>query len=452
MGEMKQTQSTSGGRRPASPVQGRTRTRPLPGEARSAVQSGRLSEKRKSAGKESTALQEKREAAVPGFVREWDKNIVRTRGGVDRVMLALTLILLSLGSIMVFSASYPSALAQEGDSLYYIKRHLVFAAAGVVLMLVLSLFDSSFYEDMAPIAFAVATALLIFVLIPSPLSISRGAAHRWLDFRIFTLQPSELMKAALILMLARYLSRHQDDLADRSHLGRYLWRGTLCPCIFVGIACGLVILENHLSGTLIMGLIGVCVMLMGCVPPGWLALFAVGGGAAVAIPFLATQDYAWQRIETYLNKEEADVLDEAWQTTQGQYAIGSGGLLGTGLGGSRQKYSYVSEPQNDFIFTIWCEEMGFVGAIAVIVLYLLFIWRGIVIAMRAPDTFSALVVLGVVGHVGIQAFLNIGVVTGVLPNTGVSLPFFSYGGTSLLILMAEMGVVLAVSRRSYVRK
>ncbi|MBQ4044481.1 MAG: FtsW/RodA/SpoVE family cell cycle protein, partial [Clostridia bacterium] len=144
--------------------------------------------------------------------------------------------------------------------------------------------------------------------------------------------------------------------------------------------------------------------------------------------------------------------DEGWQTAQGQYAIGSGGFLGTGLGGSRQKYSYVSEPQNDFIFTIWCEEMGFVGAVAVIVLFLLFLWRGIVIATRAPDTFSALAVLGIVGHVSIQAFLNIGVVTGALPNTGVSLPFFSYGGTSTLVLLMEMGVLLAVSRHSYIKK
>lgn len=381
-----------------------------------------------------------------------DAGIVRIRGGVDRVMLALILILLALGSIMVFSASYPSALAQEGDSLYYIKRHLVFVALGLSLMMVISRFSVGFLEDIAPIAFAVATALLILVLIPSPLSISQGAARRWLNFRVFTLQPSELMKAALILMLSRYLSRHQDDLQDRSRFGQYLWRGTICPCIFVGIACVLVLLENHLSGTLIMGMIGVAVMLMGCVPPKWLFLLAGGGLVVLGVPFLLTQEYAMERLMTYFNKDTADVLDEAWQTTQGQYAIGSGGLLGTGLGGSRQKYNYVSEPQNDFIFTIWCEEMGFVGAVAVILLYLLFIWRGIVIASRAPDTFSALVVLGIVSHVGIQAFMNIGVVTGVLPNTGVSLPFFSYGGTSLVILMMEMGVLLAVSRRSYVRR
>jgi cell division protein FtsW len=210
-------------------------------------------------------------------------------------------------------------------------------------------------------------------------------------------------------------------------------------------------LEKHLSGTIIMGLIGLCVMIIGGVHFGWMMTVAGVGGLSAIAAFLAANPYAWERITSFAD-ENADKLDEAWQTTQGLYAIGSGGALGVGLGASRQKYSYVSEAQNDFIFTIWCEELGFVGAVALIILFLLFIWRGYVIAMRAPDTYSALVVFGIISQVGIQAFLNIGVVTDVLPNTGIALPFFSYGGTSLIILLMEMGVVLSISKHSYQKK
>ncbi len=379
--------------------------------------------------------------------------LVRTRGSMDRTMLSLILILLALGSIMVFSASYPSALAQKGNSLYYITRHMFFVITGVVAMLAISKFPLWVFEDYAPVAFGIAVFLLIFVLIPTPFSVARGEARRWLIFGSITVQPSEIMKAALILMLARYLGKHQQDMVKGTRSwGCFFVRSTVLPGLFLGFACILVLAENHLSGMLIMGMIGAVVLFMGGVP--WFFLLAVAltlGGAAVVL-FVTTQDYALERLTSFFDKENVDILDEGWQTAQGQYAIGSGGFLGTGLGGSRQKYSYVSEPQNDFIFTIWCEEMGFVGAVAVIALFLLFLWRGIVIATRAPDTFSALAVLGIVGHVSIQAFLNIGVVTGALPNTGVSLPFFSYGGTSTLVLLMEMGVLLAVSRHLYIKK
>lgn len=388
--------------------------------------------------------------------RRWEETgetLVRTRGSMDRIMLSLIFVLLALGAVMVFSASYPSALAQKGNSLYYITRHMFFVIAGVVLMLIISKFPLGFFEDVAPVAFGIAVFLLVFVLIPTPFSISRGAARRWLIFGSITVQPSEIMKAALILMLARYLGRHQQDMVKGERgFGEFLMRSTVFPGIFLAIACGLIVAENHLSGMLIMGMIGAVILFLGGVP--WYFLLAAAllvGGAGVTW-FLFKEEYAMERLTSFLDKENVDILDEGWQTAQGQYAIGSGGLLGTGLGGSRQKYSYVSEPQNDFIFTIWCEEMGFVGAVAVIVLFLLFLWRGIVIAMRAPDTFSSLTALGVVAHVGIQTFLNIAVVTGAIPNTGVALPFFSYGGTSTLVLLMEMGVLLAVSRHSYIKK
>lgn len=393
-----------------------------------------------------------RENLHPTKAQSGDEEIIRVKTGVDRTMLVLILILLSLGSIMVFSASYPSALAERGDSLFYIKKQLLFIAVGLGAMALASIVPPSLYKKVSIIAFAVALFLLVIVLIPG-IGISNGEARRWLGLKgtPFTFQPSELMKVALVMVLAWYLDRFRDAVLDRLDKKKYILYGTLFPCALVGLACILVMLEKHLSGTIIVGMIGVCVMFIGGVHPGWMsAVVGVGGLGAIAA-FLAANPYAWKRITSFTD-ENADKLDEAWQTTQGLYAIGSGGALGVGLGASRQKYSYVSEAQNDFIFTIWCEEMGFVGAVVLIVLFLLFIWRGYVIAMRAPDTFSALLVFGIISQVGIQAFLNIGVVTDVLPNTGIALPFFSYGGTSLIILLAEMGIVLSVSKHSYQKK
>lgn len=414
-------------------------------DAKASVKSGRLPKKQ-------TELTVQRQEVSSSAARTEDENIVRIRTGMDRVMFTLILVLLALGSIMVFSASYPSALAQEGDSMYYIKRQMLFIVIGVTAMVILSLLPPGFYKKMALPAFCVAIFLLIIVLIPG-IGISNGEARRWLGLKgtPFTFQPSEAMKVALVMMLAWYLDAFRDWVLDRTDKKKYLLWGTLVPCGIVGIACVLVLLEKHLSGTVIVGLIGLAVMFISGVHPGWMmALVGVGGGAAVSL-FLAMNPYAWQRIVTF-GDENADKLNEAWQTTQGLLAIGSGGFLGVGLGASRQKYSYVSEAQNDFIFTIWCEEMGFVGAVVIIVLFLLFIWRGCVIAMRAPDTFSCLLVIGIISQVGIQAFLNIAVVTDVIPNTGIALPFFSYGGTSLIILLAEMGIVLSVSKHSYQKK
>jgi len=402
--------------------------------------------------KPPASLEVRRENLSVDLPRERDENIVRIKTGADRVMLALILILLALGSVMVFSASYPSALAEEGDSLYYIKRHLIFLSVGVIAMLGLSILPPGFYRRMSLPVFLGALFLLVIVLIPG-IGISNGEARRWLGLKgtPFTFQPSEIMKVALVMVLAWYLDTFREAVTDRTDRKRYMLWGTLIPCGFVGIACMLVLLEKHLSGTVIVGLIGIFVMVIGGVHPGWmLALAGTGGGLAGGL-FLAMNPYALERILTFTD-ENADKLDEAWQTTQGLLAIGSGGALGVGLGGSRQKYSYVSEAQNDFIFTIWCEEMGFVGAVALIVLFIMFVWRGYVIAMRAPDTYSALLVFGIVSQVGIQAFLNMAVVTDVIPNTGISLPFFSYGGTSLIILLAEMGVVLSVSKHSYQKK
>jgi cell division protein FtsW len=213
----------------------------------------------------------------------------------------------------------------------------------------------------------------------------------------------------------------------------------------------LVAAEKHISGVMIIAMIGAVVMYMGGTKMRWLMILAglvVAGGAALIL----FSSYADTRIELWLHIDQMDPLGEAWQTLQGLYAIGSGGLFGLGLGNSRQKFGFVSEPQNDFIFTIICEELGFFGAITVLLLFALLVWRGFKIAANAPDKFSALVVYGIVFKTALQAALNIAVVTNSMPNTGISLPFFSSGGTALAIQIFEMGIVLNISRFSRVEK
>lgn len=442
-----------------------------PGERRTGVTSGRPPRRT-----EEKSLVERQTTAVAGtrkekrLIKKEQKNakylqkveedratelernagVVRTRSGVDVVMLTVILLLLSLGTVMVFSASYPSALAKENDSLYYIKRQAVFVLIGLVVMIIASLINYKFYRKIAIPVFLVALGLLVLVF---PFGASEGEAKRWLGIpnTPFSLQPSEVAKIALVLILAWYFDKYREYAVDRINTKPMIFRGVVAPILLVGSTCVLVLLEKHLSGTIIIGLIGFIIMIIAGCSMKW--TFLIGGiGAGAAIPaYLFMNPYALKRITTFFDKN-ADILDEKWQTNQGLYAIGSGGLFGVGLGSSRQKYSYVSAAQNDFIFTIWCEEMGFIGAVVLIALFLFFMWRGFKIAMNAPDTFSSLTAYGITAKVGIQAFINIAVCCDVGPNTGVSLPFFSYGGSSLVILMAEMGILLSISKHSYQRR
>lgn len=376
-----------------------------------------------------------------------DRNIVRVRTPPDRIMITIILTLLCLGTVMVFSASYPEALTQKGDSLYYIKRQMMFVFGGLILMAIATIMPYKFYKKITPLIYIITIVLLVVVFF---YGVAEGEAQRWIKIPgvSFTIQPSEIMKLALVLMLAWHIENHRDDINNISNGKKSFFHGVLVPGMYILFAAGLVLIEKHLSGTLIIAAIGMVVVFIGTSRPiAAIGTYAAGAGAAAAV-FLMTNSYALKRITTFTN-ENADALNENWQTSQGLLAIGSGGFLGVGLGNSRQKYSYVSQPQNDFIFTIWCEEMGFVGAVFVIALYLLFIWRGYIIAMRAPDTYSSLVAFGITSKVGIQALLNIGVVTDVIPNTGVALPFFSYGGSFLLILLTEMGILLSISKHSY---
>ena len=362
---------------------------------------------------------------------------------VDKITLLLISILLCFGTLMIFSASYPYASSHYDGGAYYIKRQLLFLSIGVITMLILSHVRIELYKKAAWGFYIVCILLLIIVLFGG---FSEGVAKRWLGIpgTPLSFQPSELMKLGIILALSWYIEKNQDK-------SMKLKNGIVIPGIILFFACGLVLLEKHLSGTIIIALIGLSIIFIsGASVKKMLSIYGITALLGGAI-FLFTNSYAMKRIESFLNPN-ADILSDKWQTTQGLYAIGSGGFFGLGLFESRQKYSYVSEPQNDFIFTILCEEMGFLGAVLIILLFLLLIWRGYTIALRASDTFSSLIAFGITSQIAIQSFLNMLVVTDLIPNTGISLPFFSYGGSSLVILLAEMGILLSVSRNSRLKR
>ena len=368
------------------------------------------------------------------------RNISKEKRGVDHIFVVVLFILIAFGSMMVYSAGYPYALSHYGDGAYYLKRHLVFLILGVIAMVIFSKIHYNFYNKWAPAFYGVCTVLLIVVLFGG---YSEGVAKRWLGIpgTPLSFQPSELMKVGIVLILAWYLQKYSGE-AKKGFLYEIVIPGAL-----LFLSCGLVLLEKHLSGTVIIALIGISVLFV-CGKSIKKMLISYGSIAILgATVFLLTNSYALKRIESFFNPN-ADILSDKWQTTQGLYAIGSGGLFGVGYMNSRQKYSYVSEPQNDFIFTIWCEEMGYIGALLVIFLFLVLIWRGYVIAFHSPDIFSSLTAFGISSQLAIQAFLNIGVVTDLIPNTGISLPFFSYGGSSLFILLSEMGIIMSISRYS----
>ena len=359
--------------------------------------------------------------------------------GFDMPFLIILMIILVVGLICQFSAGYAySYYWNDGDSFYFIKRQLIFALIGVAAMLFISTIDYHILHHFAIPLMLVSLAMLVVVLF---LPASDGI-HRWIRLPGLQFQPSEIAKFALILLFAHLISLNHKKM--KTFLAGYL------PFILIlGLTCGLVFLEPHLSGTILLLGIGIVMMYVGGTRLLYL-LGTVGLGVGAVIYMVFFKGYEQDRIRVWLDPMGvfAENPNEAWQTVQSLYAIGSGGVMGQGLGNSRQKHLFLPEPHNDFIFSVICEELGFVGAVLVIVLFALLLWRGITIGMKSPDKFGSMLAVGLTAQVGLQAFLNMAVVTNTIPNTGISLPFFSYGGTSLVMLLAQMGVVLSVSRNA----
>ena len=357
------------------------------------------------------------------------------RAGMDLPFFFLVLTLVVIGLVMMFSASYANAAYYMHDSYYYIKKQLVFAAFGLVLMIVLSFFDYHHFHKLAIPILLISFALLGLVLVVPAAS----GVHRWITLGpLGQFQPSEVAKFAIILMFAHLISLN----FSRMNTFRY---GVLPYLLILLPICFLLYKEPHISATVIILILGAVMLFIGGVKLRYFG--AVFGAIGLGLIFFSKKlNYTGTRISGWL-----DPLS-TWQTRQSLYAIGSGGLLGVGLGQSRQKYLWLPEPENDFVFSVICEELGFLGALIIITLFVMLVWRGVTVSLHAQDKFGMLLGVGLILQVGLQAILNIAVVTNTIPNTGISLPFFSYGGTSLVILLAEMGIILSISRTSSAEK
>ena len=386
------------------------------------------------------------------------------RGPMDLPFLMLVLLLTGIGVVMVFSASFATAFYDSSEGVnnnpaYYFFRQAIFAGGGLVAMYIISKINYQTFRVLSVLVLGVSILLLILVL---PFGFGRNTvgAQRWIALPLVgSFQPSEIAQVGVILYFAARLSQRNTEKPRRlsprhplSGVAAFLERIGFLELIpyaaILLVVAGLMLLEPHMSGTILVLVGGAAVLFAAGIKLGWF----VGGGAVMAagLWFIMTNtSYMASRLNVWRDpwNDGQNGLGAGFQTIQSLYAIGSGGLLGLGLGKSRQKFLYLPEPENDYIFSIVCEELGFVGAAIVILLFALLIIRGFWIAVHARDRFGALLVVGITTLTAVQVFLNIAVVTNLIPPTGISLPFFSYGGTALMIQLAEMGMVLSVSRQ-----
>lgn len=378
------------------------------------------------------------------------KNIKKTNkssGRIDTIFLLSVFLITLYGTLMVFSAGTAYAEARYNDSLYFVKRQTVWLIIGFIVMYIASNIDADIYKKYTPYFYGATLLLLILVLI---VGFVGNGAQRWISIGPFTIQPSEIAKLTMVMMLAAYFVKYEKLATDRRSKKNIFIFGTLFPCIIMAIPILLVMLQKHLSCIIILGAIGLLIIIASGVDPRYISAFCAIGVVGVTCLALFT-DYTKDRITVWQDPESYK-LTGGWQTLQGLMAIGSGGLFGVGYGNSILKHCYVSEPANDMIFAILCEELGLMGAILVIILFAFLILRGFKIAMTSNDTFSKLLVVGICIKLAVQVLLNIAVVTNTIPNTGISLPFFSYGGSSLIMLFFEMGIILSISRSSKISK
>lgn len=388
-----------------------------------------------------------------------DLAVNEKRGRVDLPLLLLVLILLTIGVIMVLSASFASALYESGDPTRYFTRQLIFAVGGVVAMMVISRFKVEIFRKYSMLFMVAAVSLLVLVLLFGE---TRNNAKRWFEFGPasfkVSFQPSEIAKVAVILSFSVMLCKNGDALRKFKKGSRIKFLKAFAPYVAIlGIIAVLLWFEPHKSAIIIIFAIAAVVLFAGGLDGKIVAFALVVAAIGVAgiiwyaeksfetVNETGVGDYALSRIIYWLHPE-ADPKDAGYQTLQSLYAIGSGGLTGLGIGQSRQKYLYLPEEHNDYIFAVVCEELGFIGASLILILFALLIIRGFWIAMHARTKYDALIAAGITGMLAIQVFLNISVVTNFLPCTGISLPFFSYGGSALAIQLAEMGILLSVSR------
>lgn len=379
--------------------------------------------------------------------------IYRIIGEVDRPLLIVVFALVCIGSIMIFSASYAYGEQFFHDSYYFARRQLEWVAIGLVAMALTARFMD--YRILKRFAYIGYTVTLVLNLLVRFAGTVKNGARRWFVIFGVEFQPSELLKFFLVLALATYISNHAADIRS--------FRKGVMPMLLISLpAPALTILQNHMSATIILILLMAVMILLSGTKGKYLGI--VGGAVAVAgtaaltfgqsfieryVPQVFKRLEVWRDPFSYMTY---DTGGKGWQPAQSLYAISSGGFWGLGLGQSNQKHGYLPEPHNDYIFAILAEELGFFGVVSVLVLFAVFAYRGYHISKNAPNRFCALLSMGITAQVVIQVLLNLGVVTNLLPSTGIGLPFFSYGGTSLLILLFEMGILLSISRYSFIEQ
>ena len=377
-----------------------------------------------------------------------NSNRVSVIHNVDPMLLILFVITAGFAFIVSFSATNAYADTFYGDKYHFVIQNVGFYAAGIVLI-VAAVFlakDLRNYVFFTLVGTAVALLMLLLVLI---IGKEAGGAKRWIEVAGITIQPSEIAKTALVLLLALYMSIFQSKITDKKSTKNSFVYGVLLPMIPIAVICGLVYLEKHNSGMIIIAIIGIAVMFLGGTQFRWIAILGVIGVVA-GIALIYISGHGLDRITSFLAPKDV-ITDDNWQTVQGLYAISSGGMFGLGFGESRLKYGYVSQPQNDFIFPIICEEFGFFGGIAVVVLFLLIFLRAMKLGLNANNLFASITICGLAVKLMLQVLLNICVVTAIGPNTGISLPLFSAGGTAMLFQLLEFGIILGLSRYSDVR-
>ena len=360
--------------------------------------------------------------------------VKKKRGNVDLPFMILTIVLLAVGVVMMLSSSFARSYYKSNNPLGLFIRQAFFAISGVAIMIIVSRFKIATFRKWS---MALLVLSIIMLMLVPVIGTRVNGAKRWIDLGITTFQPSDVAKLAVVLVFSAMICTFKDKMKTFKY-------GVLPFAAIVVIIVGLLLLEPHLSASVIIILEAIILMYAGGTRGKWF----IAGGIVVAVAgvlVVMVLGYAQARINVWRNPE-SDPLGDGFQVLQSLYAIGSGGLTGLGLGQSRQKYLYLPEEHNDYIFPIVCEELGFIGALLVLLLFALLISRGFWIALHARDKYSSLVVTGLTGLLAIQVFLNIGVVTNLLPSTGISLPFFSYGGTAIWMQMIEMGIILSVSR------
>lgn len=356
----------------------------------------------------------------------------------DFWILFSVIILLSMGTVMVFSASSYSAQFFHNNKYHFLLKQLFFSAIGIIAMLVFSNIDYHRMAALSPIMMLISTVMLSLVIIPGVGHVSNDA-RRWFNLGFTTFQPSEFTKIAMIMFLSFSLSKNSDRL-------KYFFKGLIPYLLIVGATDALLYFQPHMSAIILITLVSVIILF--CAGAKILHFFVIGiPGVAAGWFLIMKMQYRVDRILAFTDPFKY-ASDEGFQVVNSLYAIASGSVFGRGLGRSLQKNLYLPEPHNDFIFAILCEELGFVGAATVIVLFMLLIWRGIKVAMNAKDMLGSLIAIGITSLIALEAIINIAVVTSTIPTTGMPLPFFSYGGTSTVFLLISMGILLNVSKGS----